>query len=474
MDVAEERKRGLRSIPWRRLGKPVVITVILAAALWAGAKVLPGQWARWFPGERKEVFIPTAQARRGELVVSVRQLGSVEAERSVLVSSEIEGKIIYLVPEGRSVSPGERLVQLDDAPLREAVRTATLEYNNARAQVEKAKLEFEIQKESNRTEVEQQEAQLNFDRAELERAQAQLEKKKRLAADRLIPQSEVEVAEIDVRSKQFNVTKQEKALALKRKEVESRESQKQAEVRNVEFSAEMAAIRLKEAQGRLRKSRILAPKGGLVVIQKVWTPDGRRKFKEGDSVFPQQQILQLPDLSSMLVKAQVEEADIARVKVGQSVRLTLDALPGKTYSGAVQEISSLATEASPWETSGTPGRKNFEVTIKINTSGVSPIRPGMTANVEIISDRVKDTVYVPIEAVFEKEGKRLVYVKRGASFVPREVETGKRNETFVAIRRGLRKGEVVALKDPSRQESPAGRQEKPAALPLPAPARSKS
>lgn len=474
MEIAEERKTLLRRIPLRRLVKPLIILILIAAAVWGGTKVLPAQWARWFPKEKKELFIPTAQARRGDLVVSVKQLGSVEAENSVLVSSEIEGKIIYLVPEGRTVSPGELLVQFDDTPLREAVRTATLEYNNAVAQVEKAKLEFEIQKESNRTEVEQQEAQLNFDRAELERAQAQLEKKKRLASDRLIPQSEVEVAEIDVRSKQFNVTKQEKALALKRKEVESRESQKQADVRNVEFSAQMARMRLQEAEGRLQKSRILAPKGGLVVIQKTWTADGRRKFKEGDSVYPRQQILQLPDLSSMLVKAQVEEADIARVKVGQSVRLTLDALPGKTYTGVVREISSLATEASPWETSGTPGRKNFEVTIKINTSGISPIRPGMTANVEIISDRVTDTVYVPIEAVFEKEGKRLVYVKRGATFVAREVETGKRNETFVSIRKGLNGGEVVALKDPTRQQPAPRQEEKPAALPVPAPSKAKS
>ncbi len=474
MEIAEREKAGLRRIPWRRLARPLVTLAVVGALVWAGARVLPAQWARWFPKEKKEVFIPTAKARTGDLVISVKQLGSVEAENSVLVSSEIEGKIIYLVPEGRTVAPGELLVQFDDTPLREAVRTATLEFNNAEAQVRKARLEFDIQKESNRTEVEQQEAQLNFDRAELERAQAQLEKKKRLAAEGLIPQSEVEVAEIDVRSKQFNVTKQEKALALKRKEVESRESQKEADVRNVEFAAQMARMRLQEAENRLQKSRILAPKGGLVVIQKTWTPDGRRKFKEGDSVYPRQQILQLPDLSSMLVRAQVEEADIARVKTGQPVRLTLDALPGKTYTGVVREISSLATEASPWETSGTPGRKNFEVTIKVNSSGVSPLRPGMTANVEIISDRVTGAVYVPIEAVFEKDGKRLVYVKRGASFAAREVETGRRNETFVAIRKGLSGGETVALRDPTRQQPGRESEEKPATLPAPVPQRSKS
>lgn len=437
--------------------------------------MLPAQWARWFPKEKKEVFIPTAKARKGDLVISVKQIGNVEAENSLLVSSEIEGKMIYLVPEGSTVRTGQLLVQIDDTPLKDAVRNSTLEYSNAQADVDKAKAEAEIQKESNRTEVEQQEAQIDFDKAELDRAKTQLEKKKRLAADKLIPQTEVDVAEIEVRSKTFSVTKGEKSLELKKKEVQSRENQSEAGIRTVEFRAMMAKSRLEEAQSKLGKSRILAPSGGLVVIQKTWTPDGRRKFKEGDVVYPRGQILQLPDLSSMLVKTQIDESDIARVRVGQKVRLALDALPGKKYTGAVQEISNLATEASPWETSSTPGRKNFEVTVKVNTGGVSPIRPGMTANVEIIADVVSKVVQVPIESVLEKEGKRVVYVRQGQDFEMRPVRTGKRNETMVSVLSGLDPSEVVALRDPTKQQSvpkPSGKTKK--SLPAPVPAKTKS
>lgn len=454
---------------------PALRLVIAALVIWGGWTVGSRQWRQWFPEAKKETFVPTATVKKQDLVLSIKELGNVEAERSITITSEIEGKIISMAKAGRTVKPGELLVQLDDTPLRNEVRNTTLEYSNAQAQVKKAQLEFDIQKETNKTEVEQQQAQLDFDKTELDRSKAQLEKKKRLAADKLVPQSDVEVAEIDVRSKEFNVKKGEATLALKKKSVQSTENQKLADVRNVEFTATIAKSKRDEAASHLTKARITAPAGGLVVINKTWTADGRREFKEGDGVYPRQQILQLPDLSSMLVKVQVDEADIARVRVGQKVRLTLDALPGKKFSGLVKEISNLASEAMPWETSSTPGRKNFEVTVQVIQKGATPLRPGMTANAEIISDVVSSAVCVPIESVIERNGGKVVYVKTATGYKTRPVEVGKQNETSVVIKKGLRTGDVVALRDPFHQQeggeqekAPAGQKGKPAPLPVPA------
>lgn len=443
----------------------LVFISLAGLAAWAG----PKQWNKWFKKEPEQVFIPTARAEKGEVVISLKELGNIEAERSIEVSSEIEGKIIFMAQEGQTVSAGQLLVQLDDTPLRNRLRETTLQYGNAQAQVDKARLEMEILKEQNRTEVEQQEAQLNFDKTELERSRANLEKKRRLAEDRLIPQSEVEVAEIDVRAKEFSVRKGEASLELKRKEVESRENQKLADVANVEFAAQMAKSAMEEAESALAKAAIRAPASGLLVINKTWTPDGRRKFKEGDGVYPRQQIIQLPDLSSMLAKVQVDEADIAKVRVGMKARISLDALPGKKFTGEVKEISSLATEAMPWETTSSPGRKNFEVVIRIAHPANSPLRPGMTASVEIINDSIPNAVYVPIEAVFEKKDGRVVYVKSGNDFREQQVKTGKRNETVVVIESGLKANQVVALRDPTRQSTQEAPEAEPAARPAPLP-----
>lgn len=444
----------------------ILVFIALAGLIaWAG----PKQWNKWFKKEAEQVFIPTAKAEKGEVVISLKELGNIEAERSIEVSSEIEGKIIFMAQEGQTVSAGQLLVQLDDTPLRNRLRETTLQYGNAQAQVDKAKLEMDILKEQNRTEVDQQEAQLNFDKTELERARANLEKKQRLAEDKLIPQSEVEVAEIDVRSKEFAVRRGEASLELKRKEVESRENQKLADVQNVEFSAQMAKSAMDEAESALSRAAIKAPASGLLVINKTWTPDGRRKFKEGDGVYPRQQIIQLPDLTSMLAKVQVDEADIAKVRVGMKARISLDALPGKKFTGEVKEISSLATEAMPWETTSSPGRKNFEVVIKVAHPANSPLRPGMTASVEIVNDSIPNAVHVPIEAVFEKKDKRVVYVKNGKNYREQAVKVGKRNETVVVIESGLKANQVVALRDPTRQSTEEAPEAEPAAKPAPIP-----
>lgn len=459
----------------RRYIWPALRAAIVVGIVWYAWKTLPAAWAKWFPEERKEVFVPTARAELGDLIISVQELGNVRAERSIAVNSEIEGKVIYLIREGVTVKPGDLLVQVDDTPLKDKVRTETLANSNALAQVEKAKLEMEILKESNKTDYEQAEAQLNYDKEELKRLQADLAKQERLAKDRLVPQSNVEQAQIAVRKQEFAITKGEKALVLKKKDIESKENQKMADVRNVEFAAMLAGERLKQAQSDLNKARITSRGSGLVVLNKVWMSDSERKLKEGDSVRSRMVILEIPDLSSMQVTVQVGEADISGVRVGQKVRLTLDALPGKKFSGVVKDIATLASETMPWQSSGTPGRRNFEVTVQVQQQGPTALRPGMTANAEIICDVAPKSIRVPIEAVFEKNGKQTVYVRKGMEFRPHLVVTGKRNDSFVEIRRGLRSGETVALRDPTRQTDEtqgetAGKQKKP--LPAPVPAKS--
>ncbi len=456
--------------------------LLMLAIVWIGYRTLPAQWRKWFPEQKKEAFVPTATARTGNLIVSVKELGTVEAERSVFVSPETEGKIIYLVAEGKTVSKGEIVIQLDDQPLKEAANRETLAYGNAQSNLEKARLAFDILKESNKTDLQQQKADLDFNKAELERAKTQFEKKKRLATDKLIPQTEVELADIEVRSKELTVTKGEASFSLKQKEIENKERQEQTNLQNVEFAMMMAKQQADEARRKLTEAKVTSPGAGLVVLNKMWMGDGFRKPKEGDMVSPRRPLLQIPDLSSMQVTLNVDEADIAQVQKGQKVRLTVDALKGAKFSGIVTDISTLATESDPWESSsGTPGRKNFEVTVKVITNGPSRLRPGMTANAEIISDLIPNCTYVPLEAVQERAGKRIVFVKQQARYIPRAVQLGKRNDSFVAVKKGMKAGEIVALRDPTKgvdddsgaaasTDRKAGRKKAPAPVPAARPA----
>ena len=430
-----------------------VVFIFIAVQRWG----LP-LYRQYFVPKKADAFVPTAKVREGPFTISFHEIGTLEAVRSVSVTTQTEGKIIYLIPDGKAVMPGDKLVELDTTDVQREARNKQLAYQNAKADVARAEGELEILKETNKTEVEQAEAQLDFDRNELKLAEDEVTKQSGLAEEKLVPQADVDKAKLQVRSKTLAVTKGEKALALKKKEVLSKEDQKKADIRNVRYAETVTRLDMEEVQSRVNRGIITAPRAGMVVISLDWTPEGLRKFKEGDTPHRRSTICQLPDLSDMLVRVKVGEADAPRIRVGLPALLRLDAVPDRIFHGNVQDIAPLATEGSPWDPTTTPGQKNFEVKVSVKEMDPKALKPGITADVELICDSVKNAIYLPLEAVVERGGKTYVFVKQGKRFGRVPVKTGKQNDSFVCVAKGLRKGQVVALRDPTRplEEQEAG------------------
>ncbi|MCE5323619.1 efflux RND transporter periplasmic adaptor subunit [bacterium] len=453
-------------------GRTFMLVAIIFAAQYWGVPL----YRQYMVPKKTEAFVPTAKVKAGDFTISFHEIGTLEAENSVPIVNEVNGKIIYLAPEGTVVSPGDKLVQLDTSEIERDAKTQELNYQNALADVKRVKSEMEILAKSNETEVEQQQADLDFNKSERERANEQLKKKVHLAEEKLIARDQVDQAEMDLRSKDLTVKKGEMTLELKRKEVANKQTQKEADVRNKEFTANMSKASLEEVQGRIKKAVITAPSAGMVVISKDWTADGRRKLKEGDSLRPRQIVCQLPDLSSMQVRLQVGESDAPKLRLGLPVLIRLEAIPDKVFHGTVKEISSLAVESNVWE-GDTPGRKNFEVVITVKENDPKTIKPGMSADAEFICDSQKKAIFVPIESVVERSGKTYVFVKDGKRYVMTRVKTGKHNDNFICITKGLKAGRVIALRDPTKpldqQESgakgPGAKKEKQKEKKKPAP-----
>lgn len=423
----------------------MVVLLVLAVQNW-GVPL----YGKYFVPKNVEVYIPTTKVKEGKFVVSFHEIGTLDAERSVTVTSGINGRVISLVDEGQMVREGDEIAILDTTDLEREVNTETLEYENRVADVKTAEEELGLLKESNRIDREQAEAQLKFDQNELSIARKELDKKKKLADENLIPGTQVDQAEAVVRSKELAVEKGEKQLQLKLKEIASKEATKQAAIDNLNFRVKMAKRSLDRVSERMGGSVIKAPAPGLVVLTKVWDGgNGRRALKEGDDVDPRQALCQLPDLSSMLVKVNVGEADAPKVTIDMPVLIRLEAAPKKVYHGTVAGISALAVEGNPWE-GGTPGKKNFEVRVAVKESDPSVIKPGMTADVEFIENELKSAVFAPIESVIEQNGKTYVYVKEAGKYKKLEVTTGKRNDNFICVTKGVKAGQVVALRDPTR------------------------
>lgn len=156
-------------------------------------------------------------------------------------------------------------------------------------------------------------------------------------------------------------------------------------------------------------------------------------------------MISLPDLSKMQVTTYVNEVDISKVKGGQPVNLKLDAFPDREFHGKVAKVATIGKQRDQ-----TSSIKVFEVLIDV--AETDPVlKPGMTTRNEIIVESFPDTLFVPLEAVFEKEGKTIVYVQNGSSFDPHTVTLGVKSSDFVIVAEGLHADDRVSLIDPTAE-----------------------
>jgi HlyD family secretion protein len=160
------------------------------------------------------------------------------------------------------------------------------------------------------------------------------------------------------------------------------------------------------------------------------------------------EVLTIADLHSMVINAQVNQADVPRLKVGETVEVTIEAVPGLKVNGKVERISPQATIKN--------NIKGFAARIVLKNDDAR-VRPGMTANVKIPVASAENVTAVPLAAVFTEknpdsgEMERFVYVQQGDSFEKKDVKVGVSDYFFAEIQEGIAEGDVVALELPKEE-----------------------
>jgi len=167
------------------------------------------------------------------------------------------------------------------------------------------------------------------------------------------------------------------------------------------------------------------------------------------------EVLTIADLNSMIINAQVNQADVPRMKVGETVEVTVEAVAGLTVTGLVERVSPQATIKN--NIKGYPAR--------IALKNVDPrIRPGMTANVKIPVASAANVMAVPLAAVFTEKAsengqmERFVYVQQGEGFEKRNVKVGVADYFYAEIQEGLKEGEIVSLELPKEERDKKAKQ----------------
>jgi hypothetical protein len=190
-----------------------------------------------------------------------------------------------------------------------------------------------------------------------------------------------------------------------------------------------------ETRAELEALTITAPIDGMVIHaeQGRWTE--RRKVREGDNVRRRQTIIELPDLSELLVEIRINELDAEMIEIGQEARVQLEAYPGLQLPGTVIDVSTLAQEFQG-------NVKVFPAVIRLDEPDPRA-RPGMTASADIVVKRLDDVVQIPLAAVGIVEGR--TYVRPHDSHDPIEVSLGLWNDSMAQVLDGLEVEDEIDL-----------------------------
>jgi multidrug efflux pump subunit AcrA (membrane-fusion protein) len=369
----------------------------------------------------------TVDVKRGEFLISFKSSGEIRAANSFTLTTPRgrygQMQIVYLVPEGTTVKKGDVIVRFGTTDVDKTISDKEAELNINQSDYDKFKADRALQDA-------QLEADLKSAELAYEEAKLQVEKMKY-------------EAEMQRKESEINLEKNRLAWEQAKRKIESQGVVDKSEERKFVLKVKQTQNDLAQATKEKDQYTLKAGMGGLVVYEQNWSTG--RKVAVGDSPWGGMAIVSLPDLSQMQSITNINEVDISKVKKGQPVKIKLDAFPEKEFKGTVGSVGTIGQQHDQSST------KTFEVVVDID--GADPVlKPGMTTSNEVIMSSIPDTLYVPIEAVFQKDGKTIVY----RNSRPQEVSIGAKNSNFVVVSGGIKAGDKVDLTDPTTRTSTTG------------------
>jgi len=237
-----------------------------------------------------------------------------------------------------------------------------------------------------------------------------------------------------------------RALERARRTAVSKTAQAEAKLSSAQARFDLQARRQRDLEEQIEKCSIPATRPGLVLYggqEQYWREE---RIEEGASVRERQIIITIPDTTRMTVKVQVHESYVKRVRAGQKAKVRVDAFPEDVLSGEVTRIAVLPDSTNRWMS---PDLKVYATTVTVD--GYHDwLKPGMSAQAEILIERLNNVIQVPMQAVFSEGGEQVCYVPRPGGPERRVVEAGAFSDSMIEIRQGLQPGEQVLLRSPRR------------------------
>ena len=379
---------------------------------------------------------PPIRVKRDDLVVTVEVTGELAAIHAAElgappVRNMWDFKISFLAPESAQVKKGDPLVGFDTQALEKNLEEKSAEYDEACKQIERKQTDLAIQTDSQALALAEAEAKLG---------------KAKLKTD--IPEDlkgRIEALEGRVEHEEA-----EKEVANLRAKLESTKVAGAADLRALESRRDRAKGRVEDLRAAIEAMHVKAPQDGIVIYKTGWRDE---KKKVGDSTWAGEKILELPDLSAMMAKGEVDEADAGQVAVGQKVTIRLEAHPDVDFKGTVRSIGRTVRRQS-WRVP----TKVYKLDIALDKTDTVAMRPAMRFRGDIETRRISSVLVVPRDAIFLRPTGPVAFKKSGMRYVEVPVRLGRNNRRLVEVVGGLSEGDLISPIDlrPAPKRESAG------------------
>jgi multidrug resistance efflux pump len=449
--ASDSRRRGSASRP--------LIAGLVAAGLLTGVVVLGPDLLRatGLIGEESGPAVITHKVQRENLLITVTEDGNLESARNVDVKCEVLGgsTILWLIPDGTQVEKGQEIIRLDASGIEEQLRAQKGIYEKAvaakiKAEKDASAASIAVQEYIEGTFVKEKQlvaSQITVAMENLRSAQNILEHSQRMARKGFATPLQVEAdqfavrrAELDLDAAKTSELVLEKFTRAKMmEELEARRDAAIALAASEQANVELEKSKLDRLAAQFDKCIITAPQSGMAIYYKENSRWGSNSsgIEEGAQVRERQTIVQIPDLAQMQAQVPVFEAFIDQVRPGMRAHLkVLD----REFQGVVTSISNQPSSKSFFQAQV----KEYPTVVRIEGDATG-LRPGLTAEVEILCGEVQNALTVPVTAVLTQAGKQYCWVQTPSGPERRTVVVGLTNNRFYEVKDGVSEGEEVIV-----------------------------
>jgi len=395
---------------------------ILAAGLLATCLVV----AAFFYGTHrpKGDSFETFTVVRTNFTRTLRLKGTTEAVQfrtitaPIMAGAQLNNLVITRIrPAAARVKRGDWLVEFDRQSQIKDALDKQAQFQNFASQVAENQAQEEAARAKDETELKQAEDELDKDKLEMRR-------------NEILSRIDAEKNQEKLEEAQANLAQLRQTFDLKRKSAA-------AAIRILELQRDKAREDMLHAQGNADKMRILAPIEGVVVLHSTWRQETLAQVQEGDQVRAGTPVMDVVDPSSMVVRVEANQEDIAELHPGESAEVRLDAYPDTVFPSKLDQLAPL----------GISGNFSSELHYFIANFSIqgnnAKLMPDLSAAVDVELERHKDVLVAPRESVVTEGQEHFVWLKNRLGFHKQEVEPGAKNDTQEIIQSGLSAGDIL-------------------------------